>query len=114
MNLLDTIPEPLRPLYEEGFRKATETGEAWKLDFECSSSRMYRIFHMSVTPLGGTGGFLIVSSLAVESPQGKDRPPMPAAGSLYVGTEDIVTMCSHCRRTQIKDGSRTWDWVLYP
>jgi PAS domain-containing protein len=109
--LLEAIADPLRPFYAEGFRRVAETGEVWEHDFECSSSELYRRYHMQVKPLEATGGFLIINSLLVETPHGADRQAMPEVDTLYRGREDIVTMCCHCRRTQRSDGSQTWDWV---
>ncbi|TVP44075.1 MAG: hypothetical protein EA350_12315 [Gemmatimonadales bacterium] len=109
--LLEAIATPLRPFYEEGFRKVRETGETWEHNFECSSSELYRVYHMQVRPLEATGGFIVINSLLVETPHGEDREAMPGVADLYLGQEDIVTMCSHCRRTRTSDGSQRWDWV---
>jgi hypothetical protein len=109
--ILDAIAEPLRPFYKDGFRKVSETGEVWEHDFECSSSELYRMYHMQVKPLEATGGYLIINSLLVETPHGADRLAMPGTTSHYLGQGDIVKMCCHCRRTQRTDGSLTWDWV---
>ena len=109
--ILEAIADPIRPFYEEGFRRVAETGEVWEHDFECSSSELYRRYHMQVKPLEATGGFIIINSLLVETPHEADRLAMPEVTTLYLGQGDIVTMCCHCRRTQRSDGSQTWDWV---
>jgi len=109
--ILEAIAEPLRSYYEDGFRRVREAGETWEHDFECSSSELYRRYHMQVKPLEGAGGFLIINSLLVEAPHSADRPTMPDVANLYLGQGDTVKMCSHCRRTQRSDGSQMWDWV---
>jgi PAS domain-containing protein len=109
--LLEAIAEPLRPFYVDGFRRVAETGEVWEHDFECSSSQLYRIYHMQVKPLQARGGFIVINSLLVETPHEAGRQAMPGATTLYLGPGEIVKMCCHCRRTQRCDGSQTWDWV---
>ena len=109
--VLEATAEPLRPFYEEGFRKVDETREVWEHDFDCSSGDLYRRYHMEVKPLEATEGFFITNSLLVELPHRVDRLATPGAYTLYLRQGDIVKMCCHCRRTERSDGSQIWDWV---
>lgn len=109
--VLEVIAEPLRPFYEEGFRRVAETGEVWEHDFDCSSGDLYRRYHMEVKRLEAMEGFFVINSLLVESPHTLDRRAIAGASTPYLRQGDILKMCCHCRRTERSDGSQIWDWV---
>lgn len=110
--ILDIVAGPLKAFYASGLAKAKETGRPWEHDYECSSPDSYRFFHMRVLPLENWY-LLVESSLRIERPHGSERPAMPANAALYVSEDGIVTMCSHCRRTQrvATAAMQVWDWV---
>jgi hypothetical protein len=106
--ILDFIAPPLRDYYGEVFGRVVASGQGWEHAYECSSASLFRIFHMWIRPLTGSGGLLMVHALRIQRPHGAERPASPALDEVYV-SEGIVTMCCHCRRTKHPAG--TWDWV---
>lgn len=108
--LLDVVAEPLRAFYEDIFQRAETTGQVQEFDYECSSSELYRSFHMQVLPLKEPHGFLVMHSLRVEKPL-DFRPTQAPDDARYAGSDGIIVMCCHCRRTRRFQDSHAWDWV---
>ena len=117
--VLDVIPDPLKSYYRDGFRGVQETGNVWEHDFECSSPKQFRQFHMRVTRLAANHT-LVENSLRVERQHGAERPAMAPSEHVYATVDGTVTMCMHCRRTKRATefperlnelADMVWDWV---
>lgn len=104
---LDGIEGPLRHYYRSAFENALLTGEAFELDYECSSADVFRRFHMLALPLGREG-LLVAHSRIVEQPH--DREAHEALEQAYRLPAGMIVQCANCRRVRRKDGS-SWDWV---
>jgi PAS domain-containing protein len=104
--LLDAMRGPLREFYTERFAQALQAAKPVEHAFECSSPQLKRTFHMRILPLRNKG-LLVINSLAAEEPMPSAAAP---AGGEYLDHNGLITMCSHCRRTQRTDVTR-WEWV---
>lgn len=109
---LDAIPEPLYRFYTHSFAELqkSESG-VWEHDFECSSPKLYRLFHMRVLRLSNSY-LLIENSLRLEEPHRRSTPRNDELLT-YVDGYGILTMCCHCRRTR-RIGpveNADWDWI---
>jgi hypothetical protein len=104
---LEGIGGPLRDYYRSAFDNALLTGEPFYLDYECSSSDVFRRFHMLALPVGGEG-LLVTHSQIVERPH--DREGHEALERAYRFPSGMVVQCANCRRVRRSDGS-SWDWV---
>lgn len=109
------VPDVLRPRLEHLFERAVEGGgDAMRpaaLDYECSSARIFRMFHMDVYPLPGRRGYLVVNSLVVEEPHDpRRRAPRPPDRAAYLDAGGLIQQCSHCRRVRHPEEGR-WDWI---
>jgi hypothetical protein len=109
--VLDVIPESLRAVYRGGFARACKDGQPWGHDYECSSPKSFRSFHMRVLPLADR--FLLVeNSLRIEKSHGPDRPVKSPSEKIYRNERGFLEMCAHCRRTRrIAELPAVWDWV---
>ncbi len=107
-SLSDFIPESLRSFYADAFARVFETGAIWEHRYDCSDARTQRDFHMRVLPLEG-GGLLVINSQIGERPHPAPDSRLPLGA--YIKPTGIITMCSHCRRTQRRDNPDVWDWV---
>ncbi|MEX1365741.1 MAG: hypothetical protein AB1Z98_21620 [Nannocystaceae bacterium] len=109
VSIWDAIHPPLREFYQEGFERCLEDGQPWCHSYQCSSPELLRKYQMTVYPLGGGRGLLIVNSLQVEVPH-----PDLSDGVLslqdYLDEHGLVHQCMHCRRVRRADGSN-WDWI---
>lgn len=103
--LLDVISPALLPFYQAGFARASESGERWEHDYECSSPVLFRKFRMLAYPFGRS--FLITHSLLVEAP----HPSALFRASNAYEQAGFITMCAHCRRVRAASGRERWDWV---
>ncbi len=110
-SVMEAMAVPLRPFYARAFTWTQKKLRTWEHDFECSSPELYRLFHMRVLPLADAY-LMVESSLRVERLHGPEHPGMPSYPFAYVNGHGIVTMCSHCRRTQrLKNGGAAiWDF----
>jgi hypothetical protein len=109
---LEAVPEPLYRFYAHSFAELQKSGSGvWEHDFECSSPKLYRLFHMRVLRLSNSY-LLIENSLRLEEPH-RRTPPPDEAFLTYVNEYGILTMCCHCRRTRrIGHGKNAdWDWI---
>jgi hypothetical protein len=110
-NVLDVVPEFLKPLYRSAFLNVFATRRNWEFHYECSSATDYRLFRMSVTLSAKNDDLIVVVNSLVElRPHGQDRPVGLPDPDLYVGRGGGIAMCFICRRTRRRDAGG-WDWV---
>ena len=102
------VPEVLWPFYEAPLTAVLDSGRPWEHDFDCSSPTEARWFRMRVQPLGGDRNHLIVSSDLVRALPSRASATSPLSD--YIDANDLVVLCSHCRRC-LRVGTMTWDWV---
>jgi hypothetical protein len=104
----DGIAAPLRDYYRCVFENVLATGEAFDQEYECSSPREARHYHLRVLPIDKRALLLEHGAVAV-NPHGPDR--MARAETDYaVSPGGTILQCSNCRRVQ-RPGTRAWDWV---
>ncbi len=114
--VLDSIPDLLKSFYTELFESALNAKDpsifSRHLQYECSSSELYRRFSMHLYPLG-KDGFVTVHSLLVEEPY----LTLPREGLIaldenqYIDINGIVRQCANCRRIQSIKNKERWDWI---
>ena len=104
--LLEAVRGPLRDFYGDRFAEALRTGKPVEHAFECSSPQLFRTFQMRILPLQNEG-LLVMNTLTVEEPMSRTGV---TASQEYVDSNRLISMCSHCRRTERPD-SGAWDWV---
>ena len=110
--VMDAVPAPLRPFFEEGYGRVRASRQAWEHRYECSSPTVYRAFHMAVYPAPRGEGLVVVNSLAVERPHDPlERIARLPDETAYEAPDGTVTMCCHCRRTSRLKETAVWDWV---
>jgi hypothetical protein len=114
-DVFSAVPAPLQPFYRRLLAEAQHAGRdaasPVRHAYECSSPSLYRRFQMTVYPLTGDRGFLVVNALLVEHPHDpEDRAPFPASDA-YRDAAGIVHQCCHCRRTSNLAHPGRWDWV---
>ncbi len=109
-SVMEVTPLVLRrcyvSLYEDVFRTR---GQADR-QYECSSDRVFRRFHLVVKHVGlpeGGAGLVVINSLALEEnfPEGFGED-----GKDLRDENGLITMCAHCRRTQIPESDK-WRWI---
>jgi hypothetical protein len=108
--IFDFIPDVLVTFYERKHSEALQSASWTGFDYACSTPELFRLFHMSMHPVDGSGLLIVNSYLADQ------RSPLPAEDlsvpeSAYRSPAGVVTMCAHCRRTRREAQSRIWDWV---
>jgi CheY-like chemotaxis protein len=108
VSLLETVPEDLRPFYEELFERARAGRSPVEHAYECSTPTTFRRFRMRIFRCGDDA-LLVAHSLSHE--RSHDRSANPAIERLYRDANGIVSLCSHCRRVKRHDGDVRWDWV---
>lgn len=112
MNVLDACGDDLKPFFRDHYEGCLRLREISVLEYECSSAGLFRKFHQIAYPLGDGAGLLVVHARLVEHPHDLDaRPPHPPDWSIYPDKQDIITQCSHCRRTRNPQQEGRWDWV---
>ncbi len=109
--VLEAMHGPVRALFEREYRLCFEKCRAWQHDYECSSPRVFREFHMDVFAIGGARGLLVINTLTAEHPHGSDRVAMKPEESLYLDEHGLILQCGYCRRIQRSDGSERWEWI---
>ena len=104
--VLEVIRGPLKDFYRDRIVEALRTSKPVEHTFECSSAEVRRTFHMRILPLRNNG-LLVINSLSAEDamPAGRE-----AKREEYADANRLISMCSHCRRTQ-KPDSGVWEWV---
>ncbi len=111
-SVMDAIPLPLKPFFEDGYRRALSGRQSWEHCYECSSPTVYRNFRM-MSRLDPEGeALVVVNSITVERPHDdQERRVCCPDERVCADNHDIVTMCCHCRRTCRSTQPRVWDWV---
>jgi len=107
-DLFDVIPEDLRGLYSDSFRKVLFTGEVWESSYQCSSPTVFRLFRMRIHLLKPQDWFVVTNSLVVERSHARAATADPNA---YVDANGLVTNCAHCRCSRRVDSPDQWDFV---
>jgi PAS fold len=107
-DLFDAIPDNLRGLYCDTFRKVLSTGRVWEETYQCSSPTVFRIFRMRIHLLKPQNWLIVTNPLLVERPHTKTTPP---DSNTYVDANGFVTMCAHCRCSRRLDDLSQWDFV---
>jgi len=111
-NVVEVTPAVLRPFYAKMYAAVMQRGQEMNCEYECSSDRTLRRFHMHLAKLEtrNRGSLLvIVNSLILEA-------EIPDPGMHYGFRElrdenGLITMCSHCRRTRKPGSGDRWMWV---
>jgi hypothetical protein len=85
-DLFEAIPEILRSVYSDAFRKVLSTGEVWEQSYDCSSPAMLRMFRMRIHLLRPQKWFLVTNTLLFEGSHGKVGEPDPKT---YVDRDGI-------------------------
>lgn len=107
-NVMDIIPDPLARFFRTAFAVVSDSGEPFEFDYECSSALVFRMFRMRILPIAEPGEFMVVHALRIERPH--DRAAVASDDARFRGTNGLVVMCCHCRRTR-RAVSEGWDWV---
>jgi hypothetical protein len=108
-SLLAVIPNILKPFYRDHFSKVLREARPWEHDYECSSPKATRIFHMIDYPLRSSQSLLIIHSLRRESSYAAGSTDFHIAD--YRDKNGPIHQCAHCRRVRRNDDSDVWDWV---
>src|SRR5690349_1671320 len=97
-NVLDVVPEFLKPLYRSAYLNVFATGRTWEFHYECSSATEYRFFRMSASASPPNDDLVVVVNFLMElRPHGQDRPVRLPDSNIYGGHGERVTMCCLCR-----------------
>jgi len=113
--VIDALPSPLRKFYRELYAAALAHKPATHPlhhQYVCPSPTTHRDFAMTLYPLQGGQGILVVNSLReehlVEGPtvESADRENSP-----YRTPQGTVTQCCHCRKIQNQRSPKRWDWI---
>lgn len=114
VSVMAVTPAPLQAFYAGLYRRALNGEDFVEHSYECSSDETFRIFHMQVKrmKLPESDPFLVVvNSLNLEeSIPHSAALPAPTRESLRQAS-GLITMCCHCRRTQIPGSENTWVWI---
>ncbi len=101
----------IRGEVRRGFEAAVSTslasGEPFELDYECSSSTVFRAYHLQALPLSGKA-LLLVHSPTEARPH--DRPPEPPDEARYRDALGMIAQCTNCRRIRAPV-ELSWHWV---
>lgn len=108
--LWDAVGEPLAAFYEPPLARLFLEGREWSHVYECSSPTRFRRFRMTVSPVGGRAGLLVVNTRVVDVPHDLLARPPREPSAVYVGEHGLVRMCASCRRV-CRASSDQWDWV---
>ena len=107
-HLFDAIPDVLKRAYSDAFRQVLSTGVVWEQSYECPSPTVFRIYRMRIHLLKPRDWFVVTNTLVVERPYtGTDT----ADANTYVDTNNLVTVCAHCRCSKRVDNPDQWDFV---
>jgi hypothetical protein len=109
--LLDAIPDTLRAFYERHLKLCLDYRQTWISEYDCSSPTKYRVFRMSVRPVGHGEGLMVLHTCLLQCPHHDiepDRVPRPAR---YVDPDGLIHQCVHCRRVRRVGQAEHWDWI---
>ncbi len=107
-NVLDALPEGLRPFYEDLFRRALVADAPITHRYECPSPELARTYAMTLYPLGDRQGLLASHVLAFS----REHPDVMAADDRrYRNANGIVRQCAHCRKVRRVGDAAIWDLV---
>lgn len=108
----NAITGELGQFYVQKFLEVIRCGQPWYHEYECSSSKTYRVFHQGVYPLKNGEGLIVVNSIKVEKKiRKRDGAVFSPKKKDYMQKFGFLTQCSNCRRTQRANQSEIWDWV---
>lgn len=104
-NLWEAIPLPLQDFYRNLFATAVSSSRIDALhpllhDYECSSPDNYRRFTLSLYPLRGNQGLLLVHSLRVQTPWGEEATSLSDVEAHYRAPGGMIRQCANCRRVK--------------
>jgi hypothetical protein len=106
-NYFAGIHGEVRPLFEAAVADCLASGAPAEQDYECSSAREHRAFHLRMLPLSGRAVLLVHSLVAARN---HDRIGEPPDEVRYRNDKGLIAQCSNCRRTRaFPEGS--WHWV---
>ena len=110
--IFDSVPASLTAFYQDLYDNVRATRKERTHIMECSSPLLLRRFHMSIRSFGESG-LLTVNTLLEETPHSREghEPETHQDDSRYVDRNGIVTVCSHCRRTQNVLQPELWEWA---
>ena len=111
-SVIDVVPARLRPFYLRMYGRVLQSGEEADCVYECCSPETFRRFHMHVKRrmLGnGRSAIVVINSLVLEEPY--VSPDVPYDTAALRDENGLVTMCTHCRRTQLPHDLDTWVWA---
>lgn len=108
-SLIDALPDVLREHYVQQYAACLESTEPWHHDYECSSPDLYRLFRMSVYPVGGGAGLLVTHALRLEAPH--ERPPEPFDPAEMADEHGFFLQCAYCRRFASSPRRERWVWI---
>jgi len=115
-SVVSVIGDALSPFYLDLFRSCLDARDAGlrppQHEYECSSADVFRQFLMTLYPLAGRRGLLVVNSLIAEMQHDPVLRPRHASDSAtYVGAGGWTHQCAHCRRVENTQIDGQWDWV---
>jgi len=116
VNVLELTPANMQPFYAQLFSRCVDRGSSARSpvqhEYECSSATRYRRFLMSVYPLQGGRGLLVVNSRIVDQLHDPAvRTPRRPDRAAYLDEHGLIPQCTHCRRVQNMRIEKRWDWV---
>ena len=110
--LQEAISGELKNLYIQKYNEVLKTCKPWYHEYECSSSRIYRIFHQGVYPLKNGEGLIVVNSIKIEKKlRRRNGTVLSPKKEDYLQEFGLLTQCSNCRRTQRAHEPGIWDWI---
>ena len=102
------IPDVLKPVYDDAFRRVMSEGSVWEKSYECSSPNTFRLFRMRIHLLKLRRWFLITNPPVLERSHQHAIAPDPKT---YFDGHGLIMMCAHCRCSRRVDNPDQWDFV---
>jgi hypothetical protein len=106
---LQFLPRKLEPHFRKLFTTARALGRVQIQDYECSDTKLFRVYRMQIYPLHPGSGFVVINSLRVERPH--TRAAVVPSDAKYRDKNGLIHMCGNCRRTSRVEDPAAWDWV---
>ena len=107
-----SISGVLKDFYINQFKKTINGVKAWKHEYECSSSKVFRLFSQDSYPLKNHEGIIVVNSLKIERVIDRNNSSRHQFKSgIYLNENGLITQCSNCRKTQRTGEPEVWDWI---